>query len=286
MIKPNLHLIFVGSLTLSLLACKGQVSPEFKDALTFCVSFDDGTEADFALGDKNIYTATSREEISLARAGMHNNDHGIAEGEGRFEDAFRFGKKNDIVLFYKSKDNFQYNTENLSGTISFWLKLDPVTDLEPGYTDPIQITDVNYNDAAIWVDFTDQNPRDFRLGIIGDLNSWLQDTVGSSQDAEFERRLVSVSSPPFSNESWTHVVITFEALGTGQSIAGLYLNGGRMGSVSGIDDPFTWDIDRSNIFLGLNFTGLMDELAIFNRALTDKEVKELYVLTEGIKSIM
>ena len=44
------------------------------------------------------------------------------------------------------------------------LKLDPETDLEPGFCDPLQITDKAYNDSAVWVDFPkDDIPRHFRL---------------------------------------------------------------------------------------------------------------------------
>ena len=284
--NPNLHLVFYGAFILLFFGCQTKTSSELRGALTFYVSFDNGTNADYALGDNNMYTATSRNEVDRARAGMHNADHEIIEGGGRFGDAFKFGRKSDTVIFYKCKDNIQYDPQSWTGTISFWLSLDPATDLEPGFTDPIQITDEDYNEAAIWVDFTDANPRDFRLGVLGDLNVWLRDTLGSSQDAEFERRLVRVSSPPFTGADWTHVMVTFQALGTDQSLASLYLNGEKMGSISGIDDPFTWDIGRSNIFLGLNFTGLIDEIAIFNRALTDNDIRELLDLEEGIKSIL
>ena len=60
-----------------------------------------------------------------------------------------------------------------SGTVSFWLRLDPDKDLEPGYADPIQITDKKWDDASFFVDFTkDDKPRHFRLGIYSDLKVW------------------------------------------------------------------------------------------------------------------
>ena len=286
----NINLIVIGVLFLQSFSDQSNSSSEFKNALTFYASFDNGTTADFALGDANIYTANasyanSRRVLEGIQVGMNNSDHRIIERKGQSGSAFEFGKKSSNVIFYKSKDNIAYDPQNWSGTISFWLSVDPSTDLD-GYTDPIQITDANYNDASIWVDFTDEDPPDFRLGVIGDKNAWTLDTLNSPFIVEFEKRLVNVETPHFTRKTWTHILITYDGLGTPQSLASLYLNGKKKGTISGIDDPFTWELDESNIFLGLGFTGLMDELSIFNKPLTDKQAMELYQLKGGIKSIL
>ncbi|MEP1097107.1 MAG: LamG-like jellyroll fold domain-containing protein [Cyclobacteriaceae bacterium] len=284
--KKSQTIFLAGTVLLATVSCQVDSSSDLRDALTFYSSFDNGTSADFALGDKSIYSAPSRRSLDSLQAGISITDHEILKARGKVGDAFKFGSRSDKVVFYKSKDNISYDVQNWSGTISFWLSLDPATDLEPGYTDPIQITDVRYNDASIWVDFTNKNPRDFRLGVIGDLNVWSLDTLESSSDAEFERRLVRVKNPPFTKNGWTHVLITYQALGTSQSSSTLFLNGEKIGSVEGIDDPFTWDLEKSNIYIGLGFIGLMDELAIFNKPLTDEQVLEVYQLEGGIKSIL
>lgn len=286
----NIHLILIGALCSSLISCQSTSTSVFKDALTFYASFDQGTTADFALGDANIYTATStyvnsRRELADIQPGMHKPDHGIIEGKGRFGNAFEFGEKSNKVIFYKSKDNIAYDPQNWSGSISFWLSVDPSTDLE-GYTDPVQITDASFNDASIWVDFTDDDPPGFRLGVIGDKNAWTKDTLNSPFMVEFEKRLVSIKKPQFSRSTWTHVLISYEGLGTVNSWASLYLNGKKIGTISGIDDPFTWELEQSNIFLGLGFTGLMDELAIFNKPLSEEQALELYQLKDGLKSMI
>ncbi|MEQ9592963.1 MAG: LamG domain-containing protein [Cyclobacteriaceae bacterium] len=281
------YIVLACGLLLMLTGCTpAKQTSSLKESLTFYASFDGGTDADYALGDAKMYTAPSRKALDSAQAGLHNVDHKLLEGQGQKGDAFQFGKKSQQVIYYKSKDNINYNGQSWSGTISFWLSLDPATDLEPGYTDPIQITDVNYNDASIWVDFTNENPRDFRLGVIGDLAVWSLDTLKTSNEEEFERRLVRVKNPPFSKGTWTHIAITYSALGTEASSATLYLNGQSMGSVEGIPDPFTWDLDQSNIYLGLNFIGLMDELSIYSKPLSKEEVKEIYELDGGVSSIL
>ena len=152
-------------------------------------------------------------------------------------------------------------------------------------TDPIQITDVNYDDASIWVDFTKENPRDFRLGIFGDKAVWTKDTLTTPKDTVMEKRFVRVKELPFSSEKWTHVLITYQALGSPQSTASLYLDGEKIGSIDGIADSFTWDVDKSNIYLGLNFIGAMDEMSIYNIVFTADQVKAFYQLDNGVKSI-
>nr|WP_298793619.1 LamG-like jellyroll fold domain-containing protein [uncultured Allomuricauda sp.] len=282
--------IVIGVLFLQLLSCQPKSDTDFKEALTFYVSFDNGTTADFALGNSNMFTAkasyvNSRRSLEGIQMGMNNPDHRIAKGEGIFGDAFQFGKKSDTVVFYKSENNIVYSPQSWSGTISFWLSVDTVNDLD-GYTDPIQITDTEFNDASIWVDFTDANPPDFRLGLIGDKAAWTQDTLNVPVMTVFEKRLVTMKEPPFSKNSWTHVLVTYDGLGTANSLGNLYLNGEKIGTVSGVDDPFTWVLEESKIFLGLNYSGLMDELSIFNTPFTDEQVKQLYDLEGGIKSIL
>ncbi|MFK7844815.1 MAG: LamG-like jellyroll fold domain-containing protein [Rhodothermales bacterium] len=285
----SLPVLLVGVFFL-LTSCQPNTSSDYKDALTFYVSFDNGTTADFALGDANIYTAkatyaNSRRSLDSIQVGMHNANHRIVERGGLIGDAFEFGEKSGPVLFYNSKDNLVYNPQNWSGTISFWLSVDPATELD-GYTDPIQITDTDFNDASIWVDFTDADPPDFRLGVIGDRSAWTQDTLSAPVKDVFEKRIVNVGPYSFSRNTWTHVLITYDSLGTTNSLANLYLDGEKMGEVGGVDDPFTLELENAKIFLGLGFSGLMDELSVFNMPLTDEQVMALYQLEGGIKSIL
>ena len=172
--------------------------------------------------------------------------------------------------------------------MSFWLSLDPNQDLEPGYCDPLQVTDEDYNDAALWVDFTkDDKPRHFRLGVFGDLKTWNPKGLEPDKNPDFLRRLVVVKEPPFGRGKWTHVAVTFSGLnarGRGGS-AKLYLNGRLQGTTPEIREPFTWDVPRAAIRLGVNYVGLFDELSAFNRPLNDKEIQTLYELKGGVGAL-
>ena len=224
------------------------------DVLTFHASFDNGVDADWALGDGQIYTAPSYAEQDQAVHGIGNPSVDVADDVGRFGAALRFTARNRHAIFYKAEDNVAYASENWSGTVSFWLSLDPATDLEPGFCDPIQITDAAYNDAAIWVDFTAENPRQFRLGVFGDLDVWNPDGLSPDAHPGFGGRLLIADEPPFATGQWTHVVITYDGLNTQRGgVANLYLDGERLPHTSeGIDEPFTWDLDQGAIRLGVN----------------------------------
>ena len=262
-------------------------SPSFLEALTFYAPFDGTPDALKALGDPKIYSTENRPLIDSAVTGLSKTPAvQLISGKGLYGDALQFNKKTRNIPFFKSENNMYYDSANWKGTISFWLQLDPSVDLEPGYCDPIQITDVSYNDASIWVDFTNENPRDFRLGVIGDLDTWDPTGIGPNDNPEFDRRLVVVDDPPFSREGWTHVVITFEGLSSGNGTASLFVNGELQGTLTGLKDPFNWDLERSNIHLGLSYVGLMDELALFNRPLSAEEVKELNSLSGGLSEVI
>ncbi|MEM1259727.1 MAG: LamG-like jellyroll fold domain-containing protein [Bacteroidota bacterium] len=250
-----------------------------KEHLIFYAPFDGNLQAQVAQGDAAIYTVLERKDLEKANPGLEGSNVVHAKGKGRSGDALDFKKKGKPVVFYSASKNVAYSNTSWSGAVSFWLRLDPAKDLEPGYCDPIQITDVNYNDAALWVDFTKNNPRDFRLGVIGDLKQWNPENLGPDDNPEFEKRLVRVKAPPFGRDKWTHIVINFSKLGTDRGLSQLYVDGKLQGEVAGLKDSFTWNEEKAKIFLGLSYIGLMDELSIYNQTLSPADIEKLNGLT-------
>jgi hypothetical protein len=253
----------------------GAAVPEgLRSALTLHASFDKGFDADSARGDKRLFHAPNYKEVAAAKAGAGDVDVTLEGGSGiAGSGALRFRSKNTRALFFRGESH----VAPAGGSISFWLRLDPQKDLAPGYCDPIQITDKDYNDSAIWVDFTkDEVPRQFRLGVFGELKSWNPANLAPDKNPDFLRRLVVVERPPFTRDTWTHVVVTWTGLGSEQGISALYLNGKLVSNSPPVREPFIWDASKVAIRLGVNYTGLMDELAVFNRALSSKEVGVLF----------
>lgn len=256
-----------------------------RDALIFHAAFDGGMDATFARGDARIFSAADYDQQAQAVPGYSGEDIELAIGQGVSGDALRFKKKNVAALFFHGDENTGFSPSGSSGTVSFWLSLDPNVELEPGYCDPIQITDSAYNDNAIWVDFTRDDPRKFRLGVFGELDEWNPEKVANDENPDFDDRLVVVDQPPFASGEWTHIAIAHEALGTPNGRATLYLNGVRQGTSEGIAEPFQWDMSNAAIRLGVNYVGLYDELAIFDRTLTDAEIGRLHELKGGLGAL-
>ncbi|WP_299436548.1 LamG-like jellyroll fold domain-containing protein [uncultured Aquimarina sp.] len=281
--KTTISLSIVSQFFLLITAISFSQEKQLKDHVLFYSSFDGKTTADIAVGDAMMYTAESYKKTAYAKTGLHNPDVVLAKNKGLTGDALHFKTANTSAIFYKAYKNVGYNSTSWSGTISFWLLLDPNKDLAPGYCDPICITDVRYNDAALWVDFTDDSPRQFRLGAMGDLDVW--NPENKNDETKWKKRTVTVKQPPFEKGKWTHIAIVFTEVNTTKPTFKLYLNSKFMGVIKDVDDPFTWEVKKGKIMLGLGYIGLMDELTIFDKPLNPKEVTSVYELKNGIKTL-
>ena len=244
-----------------------------KTALTFYASFDSGTDADISRGNKRLFTLINKEpKLGNKTEGMSR----MVKGRGLSGDALLFTKRNAKWLLYDGAKNFHFAEKNWSGSVSFWLKVDPINGLDPGYVDPIQITPNTWNDASFFVDFAkDGNPRSFRLGAFADKSVWNPE---NKDVPEPQRPLVPAKSNPFSSDKWTHVAFTWENFNTGKKdgVATLYLNGKNEGIITEWNQKFSWEGKPHHILIGLNYMGLFDELACFNRALSSKEIKRIF----------
>ncbi len=277
------------------LSLHAQDKAELQQLLLFHASFDGSAEADFSGSDGKIYTAENIHRTSF-REGLDQAVVEIAKDEGRYGDCLRFKKKSESVVFYKAFPNRFHASKNWSGTVSFWLRLDPDKDLEPGYCDPIQITDKAWNNAAFFVDFDKDLPRDFRLGVFSNLSDWNPSNKEWDSIPVSDRPMVTVKHPRFRKDQWTHVVFTFDKINAedgSDSVAKLFLNGELQGFLKGpirfdwseptTSDPLQLGSSPAAIMLGLNYIGDFDDLAIFSRALTLEEVQLLRSLRDGLK---
>jgi hypothetical protein len=265
-------------------------SPTLRSALTFHASFDGKVAAVHADGDPSVYWAPSMKERQAAQPGLPpTGETQHAAGAGRFGDALRFTKRTAPLVFFRAQRNMPYATADWNGTVSFWLRVDPRGELEPGFCDPVQITPRAWNDAAFFVEF-EKRPEStpFRLGVYANLDVWNPTKRKFEEIPASERPLVTVDDPPFAATRWTHVVFTFERFNTGKGngVARLYLDGEPRGVLSARQQTFTWDPAQAIVGLGLNYIGLLDELSIFNRALAADEVAALSRLPSGVPGLL
>ncbi|WP_350291917.1 LamG domain-containing protein [uncultured Croceitalea sp.] len=254
-----------------------------KDHLLFYSSFDGKLSADIAVGDAMIYSAENYKNTTKAKIGLDDPNVVLAKNGGIAGDALHFKEAKTSAVFYRAYKNVAYSSDSWSGTVSFWLRLDPNKELAPHYCDPICITDSKWSDAGLWVDFTDHNPRQFRLGAMGDIAIW--DPNNDSDEKDWSKRTVTVNPSPFQAKTWTHVAFTFSEVNTQKSNFKLYLNGKFKGVIKDVNDPFTWEEENGKIMLGLGYIGFIDELSVFDKALDMNEVKTVFELKNGLKAL-
>ncbi len=258
-------------------------------ALTFYASFDRGPDADHGGGDLTLYSGEfsgGKEQRPMPNvAGL--GDPPLKLSAGRYGQALQFSPGATHTAFYRMRDNLSFDPLHAQGTLSLWLRVDP--DSIPGrYCDPIQLTDKYYASDCIFLDFTKNDiPPDFRLAVFGHQPEWdPSDLEGRAE--EFFFRLAKVSEPPFAGDRWTHVVITWAAVNTGDIGRGrLYLDGRLAGITGPVMETLRWDMDQVTLRLGVgNYIGSIDDIALFDRALSETEVAAINALPEGIGALV
>ena len=262
-----------------------------REALVFHASFDRGADADFARGDRQVYTAGDRnvKERDAAKPGIHVGDMvRLAPGEGKFGGAIEFKGKTKPQIFYRGPENIGFKAKNWDGALSFWMRLDPDQDLAPGYCDPVQLVGQAWNEGNMFVEFSkDHTPRHFRYVIMAVTKYWNPHGKKYEEMPVAERPMVNVTNPPFRRDRWTHVVVTFANVNSGEKNGRgtLFLDGKKQGTFDGWNNTFTWDPSKSGLTLGYAYVGLIDDVAVFNRELKDADAKAIFALRNGIADL-
>jgi hypothetical protein len=83
------------------------------------------------------------------------------------------------------------------------------------------------------------------------------------------------------------VVFTCENFNTGKpdGRVALYIDGQPVGRLSDRQHTYTWNSEDAVMMLGLGYTGWMDDLAVFDRALSAEEVRVLNRLPDGVNGL-
>ncbi len=276
----------ISSLFVSLLAfaAHAQDPAALGRALTFHASFDKDFNADYSKGDRVAYVRQGKETVPA----LPNEEGKIVEGAGRFGGALWFPKKGNFRPQFNGADVLNYNDRNWSATVSVWLRLDPDKDLEPGYCDPVQIVGDDGKKGFIFLEWSkDETPRYFRYAIRPLFHIWNPDNVQWADIPFAKRPMVQVERAPFSREAWTHVLFSLENINdkSRKPSGRLHLNGQLKGTIENWDLTLGWDPARVLLVLGAAYVGHMDDLAVFNRALSDAEVKQLFELKNGVREL-
>lgn len=266
------------------LPAQAQDAASLGRALTFHASFDKGLDADFSRGDRTCYLRQGKAVVPASP----NEEVKIVEAAGRFGGALHFPTKGSTRPQFKGAGVLNYNDKNWSATVSVWLRLNPDQDLEPGYCDPVQIVADDNKKGFIFLEWSkDETPRFFRYAIRPLFHIWNPNNVQWA-DLPFDKRpMVQVERAPFSQETWTHVLFSLQNINdkSNKPIGKLHLNGQLKGTIENWDLTFGWNPEQVLLVLGASYVGYMDDLAVFDRALTDAEVKQLFELKNGVREL-
>jgi len=279
---PRLLLSLATFLSASVALAADNLKP-LRDALTHHAAFDEKLAADYSRGDPILYQSGG----TAASAAQTSEVIKLVPGAGRFGGALHIVKKNPVRPFFKGPGMIDYKSSNWSGSVSIWLRISPDEDLEPGYCDPVQIVGGDGRKGFMFLEWSkDETPRHFRYAIRPLFEIWNPKNIDWAKMTDAERPMVQVQRAPFSRTKWTHVVFTYDRLNAGKAGVGrLYLDGKLQGSIKDWDLTFGWDPAKVQLVLAAAYVGFMDDLAVFNRALTDAEVTQVFQLKDGIRTL-
>ena len=274
--RPFIFLLALGS---SAIARDGITS-----SLVFHASFDSSLNADFSKGDKSCVVRKGKEFPPAA----FNEEVQLDATGGKFGGCLHFPKKGVTRPQFSGVNMLGYNDKCWSATVSVWLRLTPDQDLEPGYCDPVQITGDDTKKGFIFMEWSkNETPRFFRYAIRPLAHIWNPTNVQWDEIPFDKRPMVQIANAPFSREAWTHAVFTLNKINdkSAKSSGSLYLNGKVQGRIEGWDLTFEWKPESVALVLGASYVGRMDDLAVFDRALSDDEVMQVFKLERGIATL-
>jgi hypothetical protein len=252
---------------------------ELHKAATFYASFDKAVRADFGGEELTPATRFNHETEAgkfVVQPGFDDKIFRIAAGKGVHGGAL---EPTDVLprngrIFFPAKGNIAYQKGGWGGAVSFWLNSDPNMLLKTKFCDPIQITEKGANNGGLWFDFNDASPRDARMGFFPAVPAGRQPIKEDDSDAP----LIKVQAVGFKSGEWHHVLLNWQNFDTGKpdAVAELFIDGKRIGSGKDRAIAMDWNLGHAGIYVAVNYLGLLDELAIFRRPLTEAEIGELF----------
>ena len=270
-------------LTLFFFAATCLADEGLRRGLTFHAPFDASFDASLSAEDP-----VSRVRVSGKMTSPTPGPNLDFSTDGKFGGCLVFSKKGAVRPEYAASKSLAYGTTDWSATVSVWLRLDPDKDLAPGYCDPVQIIGDDVKKGFIFLEWSkDHTPRHFRFAVRPLYHLWNPDAVGWEQIPDERRPMVKMEQAPFRRDRWTHVAFVLDRLNNHAAPprARLHIDGRQIGVIQGHDLTFGWDPAAIRLVLGAAYVGSMDDLAIWNRALSAEEIARLYALPGGVETL-
>ena len=260
----------------------GQESPTGEDprqALIFYASFDEAVRADVGDGQKTPDTRFNHPTEPgqfVFEQGFNTQVFRIAPGQGIHGGALEALDvlPNNGRIFFPARGNLPYAAQGWGGALSVWCKTDPNRLLKTTFCDPIQMTQRGANNGGLWFDFNNAKPRDMRHGAFSAVPAGQQPIAEDDSQAP----LLRIPAIDWKVDDWHHVVMSWSGFDTGRSDAcsQFFIDEKLIGEIRDRPIAMGWDLDKTGIYVAVNYIGLLDELAIFRRPLQAAEVSKLY----------
>lgn len=257
----------------------GDPEARLRQAVSLYASFDKEVRMDFGVGDpipgtRSIDPADNKK--FLFEKGFDPKFFQIAKARGIVGGCLeadlppRSGR-----LYFSAKGNVAYGKNaSWGGAISVWVNTDPNQMLRTPFCDPVLITQKGFNNGSIWAHFNDAKPRALQSGTYPSIPEGLEPIAEEDPKAPLTR----LKNVPFKAGEWHHIVLAWDRFNTGRKDGThtLWIDGKKIGQLKDHAIAMDWDLEKTRVYFAVNLVGLLDELAVFSRPLTDAEVTLLY----------
>lgn len=247
--------------------------------VTFYASFDEACRGDFGGGElapKSRFGNPHERDKFVFEPGFDEKIYRIAAKDGVAGGALSPTAvlPNNGRIYFPAKGNLPYDKNGWEGTLSMWINTDPNTLIPTKFSDPVQITQNGANNGGLWFDFNDEKPRAMRMGVFPG------EAPGSPpfKETDADAPLIRSTTAGMKQGDWHCIVMTWRNLDTGKADAhaAFYMDGKLLGELKNRNLAMRWDIEKTGIYTAINYMGLLDEMAIFRRALSPADVATLY----------
>ena len=265
-------------------AAESEAKAKLSKALTLHASFDKGLDADFSRGDKKCYVQQGKMLVPA----KPNEEVKLAADAGRFGGALHFPKKGTYSSLVQGRRGARLQRQKLERQR---LRL-AASESGQGSGAGLLRSDSDHRRR--------QQEGLHLPGMVQGRNAEILPLRHPPALPHLEPEQRSMGGhplrkapdgagrrAPFSREKWTHVVFTLENINDKSKppVGKLYLNGKLQGAIEKWDLTFDWDPAKVLLVLGASYVGHMDDLAVFDRPLTDVEVDRIYGLKNGIREL-
>jgi len=250
-----------------------------RNAVLLYASFDDAVRMDFGAGEPVPGTRSVNPEDKkfVFKPGFDAKCFRIAKGKGISGSCLEV---TDLPpqsgrLHFPAKGNVAFaKDKSWGGAFSVWVNTDPNKLLKTPFSDPVLITQKGLNNGSIWTHFNDAKPRALQAGTYPSI----PDGQKPIDEDDPKAPLTRLKDAGFKAGEWHHIMLSWDRFNSGKNDGThtLYVDGKKIGELKDYPIAMDWDIDQARIYFAVNFIGLLDELAVFRRPLSEAEVTLLH----------